>query len=145
MSNQKENLRQQLEETENILSDTRKTLDDAQRKGKKLQRLEKYEYLSEEKRESLRLEIESAQRLATSLHNNVEELQALKKNLETEVDYLRQNKDGVLDTLRQTKDNIKKDFEDSILEVLGNLQLNDALKLYNDALRRKVYKTAIAR
>lgn len=140
VSNQKENLRQKLEETQNTVLDTQKTLDNAQRKVKRLQRLEKYENLSEEKRESLRLEIELAQGFATDIHNKVEELQALKKKLKEEVDYLRLNKDGVLDTLRQTKDNIKRDLEDSILEVLGNLQLNDVMKLYSNALRRKVCK-----
>jgi hypothetical protein len=144
MGNQKENLRQKLERTQNILSATQKTLDNAQRKVERLQRLEKYENLSEEKRESLRLEIESAQGFATDIHNKVKELHALKKKLEEEVDYLRLNKDGVLDTLKQAQDNIKRDLEDSILEALGNLQLNDVMKLYRDALERKFYKTAIA-
>jgi hypothetical protein len=148
---QKEDLRElleekdkQLEETMDKLSNTEKTLDNERLKVKKLLRLEKYERISDEERKSLELEIEVAQKLIASLNKKVEELQLSKANLEKEVNWLKQNKEGAINTLMQVKANVKKDIADSVLETLGNLQYSDVLKLYITALKRKLYKTAVA-
>jgi hypothetical protein len=150
VNQQKEDLRErledmskQLEETTNKLSNTEKTLDDERLKVTRLLRLEKYENLSEEKRKSLQDEIEMARRIVSGLNKQVGELHLFKVNLEKEVDWLKQNKQGAIDTLMQVKVDVKKDFEDSMLEILGNLQLNDVLELYNTALKRKIYKIAL--
>jgi hypothetical protein len=140
VNKQKEDLSRRLDETTKKLSDTAKKLEDEQFLVLKLRRLEKYENMSDEKRESLQREVSAAQNLIKSLNQKVVELRVLKTDLEAEVNGLRRQKKDVISLFNHIRVDARNNIKDTVLEVLGGLRLNEVLDLYGEASLRQLQK-----
>lgn len=124
------NLKLQLEDLNNKLSNVSNELDEAEAEIERLSRLKKYEELSEEERQALQAKIDSLKSEISDLEWKIVELEMFKTRLEREVH-----------TLNHVKADVERDIKDNVLEHLASLQLNDVLKLYNAAVMAKIQKT----
>lgn len=127
-----ENLKLQLEDANNKLSNVSNKLDEAEAEIERLERLKKYEELSEEERQALQAKIDSMKSEIRDLKWKIAELEMFKTRLEREVN-----------TLNNAKADVERDIQDAVFGYLADLQLNDVLKLYNRAVMAKIQKTIV--
>jgi len=128
------NLKLQLEDLNNKLSNVSNELDETEAEIERLSRLKKYEELSEEERRALQAQVDSLKGDINDLEGNVKELKTLKPLLEREVDMV-----------KQVKSDVERDIQGAVLDYMGRVPLTDVLKLYNMALMKKIEKTMVAK
>lgn len=112
------------------LKDMEQSFEYAQEKVLRLQRLEKYEHISEEERKKLEFELAAKRKLIDDLEWKVNELQTSKSRLEEDVR-----------VLRQISAETAKNVRGAVYEYLAGLNFNEVMRLYRDALRSNLGKT----